>query len=207
MKFLIISLIHRRRFDFTKNSQIIIEKQIEIGYKLFMTNLKKFHVLLAYFISFIILSSSYIPAIEMYGIFSGNMEKVYKTTGLCEYYNLIVALPVKIVNKFVANAVGTNLSEKKSPDSKKENNKKSRNNHFDTVFVKVSENKDAASFGDHNTFISFAKDYESKPAYHNFFHLALFYFIVIMFLWTRTLARGDTEIYNKNINMQKFRLG
>ena len=172
-----------------------------------MTNLKKFQVLLAYFISFIILSSSYIPAIEMYDIFSGNVEKVYKTSGLSEYYNLIVILPVKIVNKFVANAVGTNLSEKKSSDSKKENNKKSRNSNYDIAFVKVSENKNITSFPDNNTFISFSKDYELKTIYYDFFYLAVFSFIVIMFLWTRTLARGDTEIYNKNINMQKFRLG
>ena len=172
-----------------------------------MTNLKKFHVLLAYFISFIILSSSYIPALGMYDIFSGNVEKVYKTAGLSEYYNLIVILPVKIVNKFVANAVGTNLSEKKSSDPKKENNKKSRNSNYDIAFVKVSENKNVTSFADNNVFISFSKDYELKKIYCDFFRLAFFSFIVIMFLWTRTLARGDTEIYNKNINMQKFRLG
>ncbi len=176
-----------------------------------MENLKKFHRVIACFISFVILSSSYIPAIGIYDMFSGDIDEVYKTSGVCEYYNLIAMLPVKIVTKFVLEKTNASkISDAKKTAEKNGKKKSSRNNNFDIAFTGASSNEKVSSAGGCNAkykLIALNYEFDSYSKFKYFEPNAVF-LVFMMVLCFCFYARGDTEdsIIN-NINTQKFRLG
>lgn len=174
-----------------------------------MENLKKFNVVIAYFISFVILSSSYIPNVGMYEMFSDDVQKAYKSTKISDYYNLIALLPIKLVNKFVSNTgnVKNDIVNKTASDKKSNNNKKSHNNNFDIAFVNSTINKNIGNFSDlAEKFISVPESLNFK-IYAGRVTINIVYFLVILIFGFRLLARGDTEDYIINKNRNGFRLG
>lgn len=174
-----------------------------------MENLKKFNVVIAYFISFIILSSSYIPNVGMYEMFSDDVQKAYKSTKISDYYNLIALLPIKLVNKFVSNTVNikNDISNKTASDKKNSSNKKSHNNNFDIAFVNNTINENMGNFSESTEkFLSVPMRFDFDT-YIKCINTNIIFFVVIMMLCFRLLARGDTEDYIINKNRNGFRLG
>jgi hypothetical protein len=174
-----------------------------------MESLKRFQVIIVYFISFVILSSSYIPAIGMYEIFSDDVGQVYKSTKISDYYNLIALLPIKLVNKFVSNSINVenNNINKTSQNKQNNKNKKSHSNNFDISFVSKTINENTVSSGNSlQKFLSVPVSFNFNT-YINYMSMNFICFCVILFFCFRLLARGDTEDYIKNINIKRFRLG
>ncbi len=174
-----------------------------------MENLKKFHVIIAYFISFVILSSSYVPVAGMYDVFSDDVEQAYKSTKISDYYNLIALLPIKLVNKFVANNIDIrNTVNKTASDKQNNKNKKHHNYNFDIAFTNntVRENTDNFSFAGVQKFLPSQLKFNFS-SYANYANEYSVFFIVIMLFFFRLSARGDTEDNIKNINIKWFRLG
>ncbi len=174
-----------------------------------MVDLKKFHVIIAYFISFVILSSSYVPVAGMYDAFSDDVEQAYKSTKISDYYNMIAILPIKLVSKFVANNIDIqNIVNKTASDKQNNKNKKNRNYNFDIAFTNntVRENTDNFSFAGAQKFLPspLKFNFSSYVGYANDYSV---FFIIIMLFCFRLLARGDTEDNIKNINIKWFRLG
>lgn len=174
-----------------------------------MENLKKFNVLVAYFISFIILSSSYVPAVGMYEVFSGDVGQVYKSTKISDYYNLISLLPIKLVNKFVSNTIDikNNIVNKTTSDRQSNKNKKSHNNNFDKAFVNSTINKNIGNFSDLAEKLIAVPEGLKFKIYAGRISINIVYFLVILIFCFRLLARGDTEDYIINKNRNEFRLG
>ncbi|MDD5021915.1 MAG: hypothetical protein PHR82_07315 [Endomicrobiaceae bacterium] len=174
-----------------------------------MENLSKFKVIVAYFISFVILSSSYVPAVGMYEMFSDDVGQVYESTKISDYYNLIALLPIKLVNKFVSNTIDikNNIVNKTASDKQNNKNKKSHNNNFDIAFVNNTINENAGNLGES------AGKFLSAPVRFDFdatvdrISINIIFFVVILFFCFRLLARGDTEDYIINKNRNGFRLG
>ena len=174
-----------------------------------MESLKKFQLIIAYFISFVILSSSYIPAIGVYETFSDDIGQVYKSTKISDYYNLIALLPIKLVNKFVSNSINVknNNINKTTSDKQNNKNKKSHSSNFDIAFVSKTINENTVSFGDSlQKFLSVPASFNFNT-YIGYISMNFICFCIMLFFCFMALARGDTEDNIKNINIKKFRLG
>ncbi|GAB1401912.1 hypothetical protein MASR1M68_08230 [Elusimicrobiota bacterium] len=174
-----------------------------------MENLKRFNVVIAYFISFVILASSYIPNVGISEAVCDDVQKAYKSTKISDYYNLIALLPIKLVNKFVSNNIDikNNIINKKASDKKNDKNKKTHNGNFDKAFVNGTINKSAGSFNDFSDKFISVPEKLKFTIYAGRISINIVYFLVILIFGFRLLARGDTEDYIiNNKNRERFRL-